>query len=214
MSVALQTGMLAATMMGILVAFVRMPKWCARSVHRHRLWRERDAIADDRHDRWAPYQRHPAVRNPLRHAEWHIEDVGSATMLRLYLSSRVRRNTAMTRLPAKRSVSLDGLSGEERACMELHLDRVHLLTTGSVITGSWSGLASILRFVLPALWEQRKKHRTAPTQGSPASPGLERELQVSFSAAADRATARSWNGQRSGDFIAAQERDWPVSGIA
>lgn len=195
---------------GLFVALLRAPHWFSRSLHRHILWRLRDEIADDVIDGRLP-QQHPAVRGLLRRAERVIELTSEMTMLDLFVWSWVwKRSDPKLREASRRpEISRAGLSEPQIALVNKYHERLGMLSSSSILFGTWLGIASILRFVVPALREGRRRQTCKPPTGN-----LEKEFKVTIWTAAGKATACTSMGRHSRDFVAQESEDLHLTGVA
>ncbi|HYD09286.1 MAG TPA: hypothetical protein VEA78_04210 [Acidimicrobiales bacterium] len=143
-----QMALLCAAVFGVAVGVIRMPKWFARKVHRHRLWRVRDGFVDDLIDGHLPRD-HPAVVEFLGRIEGTIANYNVLTPSWFLVSRliwRVGGGTQLDReLDARMAphLSLDGLSPDEQEALENYREWHDVLLTGSVLLGSWVGLGVV-----------------------------------------------------------------------
>lgn len=201
MPLELQIALLIAVPTGVWIAILRMPYWFARSLHRHRMWRLRDAVADDMIDGRLPKD-HPAVRELLRRTELAISELQSITAVTFYVFARVRRRSdrgVFDRMRAKRA-SLDGLTGEQRARLEAHHECLSYLCASTVLTGTWVGIATILRFLIPAMRDASHQNRRD-------------DVKATLWLATSKATSGTRLGQCSGEYIA-RDLDSRLAGVS
>lgn len=163
MPLELQLALLIIVPTGVWIAILRIPYWFSRSLHRHRMWRLRDAVADDLISGRIP-KHHPAARDLLRRTESAIDEMQSLTAVAVYVFVRVCRRSSGDVLNRMRPTppSLDGLSPEQRARITEHKDLLSSLCASAILTGTWVGLATILRFLIPAARDSRTKRDRNP----------------------------------------------------
>ena len=151
------TGIFVTTL-SAWVALVRLPAWCFRSIHRHRLWEERDAIADEIL-RGALKKDHEAVRDLLAAAEHSAKATHRLTVLDLFAWQAIHRRCDRTKLNVL-SVSDAGLSERELALVRAHRERIVQLSVRSMLVGSWAGILTIFVRLVPAIAiEIRESHK-------------------------------------------------------
>ncbi len=213
MSSAIQIALVVLVPTALFVVFLRIPHWGAQSLNRHRLWRLRDRIVDDMIDGRLPKD-DPAVRDLLRKVEFVIRNTPTITALMVYVwkslpeSHKARGKAEVHRLER----SKDALSSEECERLKRYEARLRSLLASTTLLGSWLGLATILRFVIPAL---RMVHRERAQIGRSRLPALEDEVKVTLRTATDNATRDAWIGRRAHDFIARDlDRRTTPTGVA
>jgi hypothetical protein len=133
------------------VLFV-MPRWCFRSVHRHRMWRLRDDIVDKVIDGVLPAD-HPAVRQLVGRVNGSIRLAPKITLLRLLVIDKVTGKTS----PEVRAVldehagcgpcDMTELTEEQCDLIARYNDRINILRIGTTLTGSWLGIAVVAAVV-------------------------------------------------------------------
>lgn len=195
MSSTLQISLIIVGLMSVWVALVRAPVWFCRSLHRHRLWRERDAVADDILSGRLPRQ-HPAVSELLAVADWSARQGHKHTVTEMFLWRAVHRRVDES-TPEVLAIPLDDLDEDQLALLHQHRDRIILLTTSSMLLGSWLGILTILRFVVPA----RRAMRTAeiePRRG---------DLRATLAEATSEASQQTGIGHAAREFINLQKRN-------
>jgi len=200
---------------GPLAAYVvvlTLPRWFARSLHGHRMWRLRDALVDEILDgRLAP--EHDAVRHLVAMMDGVLHD-RHATLMDVYVVRWACRDADPAFLAANDNVglrcSLDGLNETERQRVEAYRERFQVLLVGSMLLGSWFGIAHIVPFVpagvavamrqAGAVTREGIKHRVENLRA-----GLEQDIWVSAREATDLAASRSRIGQQAAVFAAQYE---------
>jgi hypothetical protein len=150
------TGIFVATL-SVWVALVRLPNWCFRSIHRHRLWEERDIIADEILTRRLPKE-HPAVRELLGVAEHSAKETHRLTILDLVFSRAMSRRCDTSKLSVLAAADA-GLSEGQLVIVRAHRDRIMLLSIRSMLVGSWIGIFTILPRLLPAVTMEVRRNR-------------------------------------------------------
>lgn len=202
MSSTAQVALLIGSSTALFVAFLRAPQWCMRSLHRHRLWRLRDEIADDLIDGRLPKD-HAAARELLRRAELAIEETTS--MLGFYVWAWVSRRSdpMLVRSFRRKGASFDGLSSTQRERIIAHRECLGYLSASSVLTGTWVGLATILRFVIPAIKDERRRS-VRPRDGV--------DVRDTLWLATDKATHDTTLGRRSNELMA-RDLDARLAGV-
>lgn len=138
---------IVALVLTLAAAVVTLPRWCIRSLHRHRLWRLRDRIADDMIEGVLPKD-HPAVVDLLgrtemalfRYSDFTLLNVTIMAMLHIRSSRSVQREI----LAIGAECSTAGLSEHQTELVRgYRAERLNLLA-GSVLTGSWLGMAFVV----------------------------------------------------------------------
>ena len=187
-------------------ALLRAPRWFSGSIHRHRLWRLRDEIADDMIDGVLPAE-HDAVRALLTRAESTIRFTSEHHIVEFYAWYSVwRKVDAAAKLSLRpEPVQLTGLSTDEQQLVERYRDRLATLSTSSLLLSSWIGIASILRFV-PVAIKYRRDRSSKPLGGLA-------EVTSTMGVAADKAAIESSMGQLSRDYFL-DEPTGHLSGVA
>lgn len=144
---------------------------------------------------------HLVVRHLLRDVERSITDGRLRSMLVVWvwstLPSDARRTVRETVGSAR--ASFDGLTPAQRERVKQYRERWIFLTSSTILLGSWLGMLSILRFVVPAM-------RDAARQGGGGGPSDRvrvetRQVRVTLRVAADRAATDTWLGRRSREFL-------------
>lgn len=200
MSPTLQITALVVATMSLWIALLRAPHWFCRSLHRHRLWKERDHVADDIIARKLPKD-HPAVRELLEVAEWSAREGHKHTVMEMFVWRAIGQRTDK-RTPETLAVSLDGLTEDQLALLHQHRDRIMFLTTSSMLLGSWLGLLTILRFVVPA----RREILKGAAQRAPAQVRSRVDVRATILEATNEASRRTQLGCVAREFIDLQER--------
>lgn len=190
---------LLASLLALWVSLLRLPSWFFRSLHRHRLWRERDAIADEILSGLLPKE-HPAVQELLAVADHTARDGHQMSVLDLYLWRAVGHRCDLSAIDAL-SEQLAGLSEREQALLLRHRERVGFLATSSTLLGSWLGIAMILHRVVPAMREVRRRRRASC---EPAREASVEPLRATLVEATTEAT-QSPIGRAAREFINLQD---------
>lgn len=186
---------------GSLSAFVvvlTLPRWFARSLHGHRMWRLRDAVVDD------------VLAGDLSRDNKAVQHlVGSmdavlnsrhVALLDVYIIRHVskRADPALRKLAQKQGFAcpLDGLSAAERQRVEEYRERFLTLLVGSMLLGSWLGIAHIVPFVPAGIREAIGEARAATRDGfkhrlDNIRGRFGREITVSAREATDLAAAHT-----------------------
>jgi hypothetical protein len=195
---------------GPLVAYLvvlTLPKWLARSLHGHRMWRLRDAVVDDALRGQLPRD-HKAVQQLLRFMDAALHDE-RATLLDMYI---VRRACSPELLAATQKQGfgcpLDGLSANERKLVEDYRTRFMTLLVGSMLLGSWFGIAHILPFVPAGIAAAMRQAGVATRDGIKhrlEHLKVERDFWASAREATDIAASRSRVGQQAAVYAMRHE---------
>ncbi len=146
---------LCVAVWALFVALVTMPRWFARSLHGHRLWRLRDELADALIAGRLP-QDHEAVQDLLLTAQFAAERGKRWTMIDVYLCWLVMRRMdpeSRAALEVQANIPYGDLSAAEVELFEGFRERFAVLVTGSMLLGSWVGLATVAWFFPRALRE-------------------------------------------------------------
>lgn len=194
MSSTLQIILIVGAFMSSWVAFARAPVWFCRSLHRHRLWRERDAVIDDILAGRLP-QQHAAVGELLAVADWSARQGHKHTITEMFLWHAVRKRVDES-TPEVLALPLDGLTDVELELLHRHRDRIIFLTTSSMLLGSWLGILTILRFVVPA----RRAMRAMETDHR------RNDLRATLAEATSEASQQTGIARAAREFINLQER--------
>lgn len=160
MRVALVVAFMCVGSVGLFYAVIFLPRWFTRSMHGHRLWRLRDSFVDDIIAGRLPRE-HPAVQRALSDIEWAVRNGKTLKMLDVYLCLWLfrRMETTSRKEFAKTAAvpSFDGLTAEQSALLRERMTSFTTLLAGSLMLGSWLGLATVARFVPQALAEAVRK---------------------------------------------------------
>jgi hypothetical protein len=151
---------------GAWIAFVRLPTWYFRSHFRHRLWEERDLIADQMLSGELPRD-HAAVRELLQVAEHEARATHSLTILDLYFWHGVHRRCDLSKLDVL-DTPLAGLAEKQRKAVLAHRDRISTLALQSMLVGSWLGIGAISMRLLPAAVRVLRKARADRRRAAPS----------------------------------------------
>lgn len=136
----------------LALSLATLPRWFSRSMHRHRMWRHRDAIVQDILADRLPD--HPAVWELLNDAERDVRVASGITLLRCITASRSveRLSPEARRRYAERTqrTSLDdrALTAPVRNRIESHRNHQQLLLTELVMLGSWLGVFTVLAYAI------------------------------------------------------------------
>lgn len=173
----------------LVVAVARMPRWYARSVCKHALWRLRDDVVDAKLAGRLPAD-HPAVTELVERVEWAIEESRSFDLLHLWVWNRAFRGLpADTARKLKQVPNLVSLDGAQRTLVEGYRVRYNRVAVTAILLSSWVGIALVLRFGLPLSFKVLRHHARNITLG-----GLARK-------AADEAAAETKIGRSARDYI-------------
>ncbi len=204
---------------GPLLAFVvvlTLPRWFARSLHGHRMWRLRDAVVDDvlagdlSRD-------HKAVQHLIGIMDAVLNSKHVA-LLDVYIVRRVSKDAdpAFRKLARNQGLAcpLDGLSPPESQRIEAYRERFMTLLAGSMLLGSWFGIAHILPFVPAGVREAIRQARAATRDGfkhrlNNTRGRFEREITVSAREATDLAAVHAGIAQTAVVFATHHEVNRP-----
>ena len=200
---------------GPLAAYIvvlTLPRWFARSLHRHRMWRLRDTVVDDVLDGRLPRE-NPAVRQLIATMDGVLRDQ-HANLLDVYIVRRACRDADPAFLKAGEKLGLrcplDGLSTEQRKVVERYRESFQILLVGSMLLGSWFGIAHILPFVPAGIAEGMRQAGIATRDGirhriEGLKDVLGQDIRVSAREATDIAASRSRIGQQAAAFAVRYE---------
>jgi hypothetical protein len=174
---AIEVALLIIVPVTLLLAILRVPRWFSRSLHRHRLWRLRDQVVDDVIDERLPRE-HPAVRELMEQAEQSIRLTSSLTMVDFYAWSWAMRGAEPHLIKPRQPAPLHGLSPAQRRMVENYRARLRVLRISAILSGSWLGIASVLRFVIPAIPEVRRTLRAEDRARSDGGNGSARDTSI------------------------------------
>lgn len=181
--------------LGVWFALVRLPVWCFRSIHRHRLWEERDAIADE--ILTGKLKRgHPAVRELLAVAEHSANETHRLSILDLFFWRSVHRRCDMDKMSVL-ATSDAGLTERELKLVAAHRDRIVTLSIRSMLVGSWLGILTIFVHLLPAVVMEVRMEVRKNQQRRRVSESIKSTLVV----ATDEASSKSRIGRAARQFI-------------
>jgi hypothetical protein len=159
-------GALCVAAVALFVALLRLPKWFARSLGRHRLWRLRDVIVHDMVVGELPVD-HPAVLQLARRADLAARDGLSVTLLDVVALDRGLRSVdSSVRKKAIHSVKLcptTGLTEEQHDLVSQYREELELYLAGFLILGSWYGLLQIAKRIPRALQRQLAERQAGKT---------------------------------------------------
>lgn len=145
----------------LVAAIVSLPRWCVRSLLRHRVWRLRDDMFDAALRGELPIG-HPAVRATLSRMDTVISNCHRFSLLRLGIFSQLlKRSPDSIRrsidgrppLPAK---LYDHLTTEQRQLIKSYEQRLLMSMVALVVLGTWFGFFRASWAVLAV----RPEHRT------------------------------------------------------
>lgn len=146
-------------LIGVFFAFATMPRWCVKSISRHRLWRLRDRVVDDIIAKELPAD-HGAVQDLLKVIEWRIEHHRSLDLLHAMVWWG-----ANTKVPAsvqkqyRREISLDDLTEEQAERISAYREQCISIIIIAMMMGSWIGIASVLPAITVAVVSDSRKDR-------------------------------------------------------
>jgi hypothetical protein len=136
-----------------LVVVIMLPRWFPRRLHIHRMWRLRDEVIDEMLESSLPIK-HPCVRRLASDVEGALH-AKHLTMLDLYIFTWAFRGMdADVQRTMERHAAMpssNGLTPEQKLSVERFRERFNVLLVGSVLTGSWFGLAHVALFIPRAL---------------------------------------------------------------
>jgi hypothetical protein len=187
---------------GPLVAYVvvlLLPRWFARSLHRHRMWRLRDTVVDDVLAGTLPRD-HTAVKQLVFGMDAMLRRKQIITFLDVYTMKWASKGIDPGLREASQAkgfhCSLDGLSRDEQERIEAYRAQFMTLLVGSVLLGSWFGIAHIVRFVPAGVAAGMHQASVATRDGirhrlEDIKSRFEREILVSARTATDLAANKS-----------------------
>jgi hypothetical protein len=190
-----------------------LPRWFARSLHGHRLWRLRDALVDQVLDGDLP-KNHPAIQQLIATMDAVLDDK-HVSLMDVYIVKWACRDAdpAFVQAQAKAGLRcpLDGLDAKERELVTWYRERFQVLIVGSMLLGSWFGIAHIVPFVPAGMAAAMRKAGVATKHG--IKQRLEGFPQRAFGhdlwaparEATDLAASRSRVGQQAAVFAARYE---------
>jgi hypothetical protein len=137
-----------------------------------------------------------------------------ATLLDVYVVHRACRGVDVAFLHAKEKQGLhcplDGLSPEQQKLLESYRERFMTLVVGSMLLGSWFGIAHIVPFVPAGVAAAMRHAGVATREGikhrlEDAKAHFERDIWISAREATDLAASRSRIGQEAAVFAMRRE---------
>lgn len=150
-------GALCIGAVGLFFGLLTVPRWFARSIARHRLWRLRDVIVGEMVVGELP-PAHPAVHQLAKRADLAARDGLSVTLLDVVALDRGLRSVdPSTRIRLRHSVKLcptAGLTKKQRELVDKYREELELYLAGFLILGSWYGLFQIAKRMPAALQRQ------------------------------------------------------------
>jgi len=129
---------LAGVFVGLFFAVLGVPRWCFRSLARHRLWELRDRLVDDVLDRRldADDEQVVALRERIENAIGHVTKMTAIEML------------MFSRLYDRSGLAVPDRTRSKDPLLRQHEDRFRFLLTSPLILGSWIGvLATTMSFL-------------------------------------------------------------------
>ncbi len=187
----------------VVLAFIllmTLPRWFARSLGQDRIWRLRDELVADIVLNEALPKDHIVVQQLLRRMDWAVREGKHFTLLNVYVTARI--SPRMDRLEDEELYndttqwSLEGLGRRERELLLRYRHTFESLFVGSLLLGSWLGLAKVARELPAVVAAQWRLRRGAPSHGRLLQK-LEFAMRESAPRAADSAaTARKPFGNR------------------
>jgi hypothetical protein len=132
-------------LIGLWAACMLGPRWFARSLHRHRMWRLRDELVDD-----MIVGRFPRDHDAVRHLQGKMDTTlrlgPNVTLSDVLIFHRylAKLSPSARRFVAKPECPTDGLSDDQRAALKKYEDEFGLLVVGLLFLGSWFGLIFII----------------------------------------------------------------------
>src|SRR5215218_341232 len=133
----------------VLIGFITLPRWYFRSMHLHDLLELREEEIDDILTDRLPLS-HPAVEQLARRAEATARNCKRMSIFDMrVLQMILRREQEVPRSvrAAARVRPLDGLNKQQRELVVAYRERLVNLYVGTMLLGSWLGLAAIIRVV-------------------------------------------------------------------
>lgn len=158
------------TVVGLIftASLITLPRWCVRSLHRHRLWRLRDQVVDSVLAGCLPAN-HPAVKYLISELERAIRHCHRMSLLKLRGFILLRRRlsrAAETQLRSRSAPpSLAGLGEAEKMLLKEYRQAEATLLAGNLLLGSWLGVYLVLRR-LPAAATRSAGARQAMTMAA------------------------------------------------
>jgi len=192
--------LLAVAFTGFVVALVTTPRWFARSLHRHRIWRLRDSLVNAMLEDMLP-MKHPAVRRLLGHMDFCLANESKVRAIDFAVfrwafdgisplaKEEIARKSAMP--------PTDDMSDDQRALLTTYSERYKTLLAGSVLLGSWFGIATVLWFLPKAsavVKQQRKASSATPLEGDGVDGPIV-SARVALREATDEAASETKRGR-------------------
>lgn len=194
---------MSALTIGLCVAVATMPRWCFRSIQRHRLWRCRDNFADLILSGQLP--KHPAVMHELTYMEGSIAMAPRVTLVNMLLFSRATSRVApetvawLDRRAKKPSTS--GLTADQAAAVEAYHARHMRVVVGLLLVGTWVGIWSVA-LQLPAAIVRARRATTPADCDPPTNSAAVEAMRIATDEASSpehflsRHAGRAFEGQR------------------
>lgn len=189
----------------LFVPELRMPRWLARSVQRHRMWRLSDQTVDDVLDEELRRITLPSASSCAT-PERSISQLSSMTRVKLDAFERAMRAcTPAVRQRARPFKAMSGLSAAAEAHRAQHRERLLHLQTSSVLLGPCgSGLPTCL-FLPPIVLRDLRRARAAHARD------LEAALRHAAAVATEKASTQTGLGRRSRTAL---DREAHLVGVA
>jgi hypothetical protein len=196
----------------LYVVVLTLPRWFARSLHGHRMWRLRDALVDDVLGGKLPRD-NEAVKQLVVLIDGAVHD-RHTSLLDVYIVGWACRSADPEFLrrydKAGLSCPLDGLTVAQQQEVMRYREQFKLLYAGSMLLGSWFGIAHILPFVPAGVAAAMQQAGAATREGLMQSvQGFKRAFRRGISTpareATDLAAMRSRAGQEAAAFAVRSE---------
>lgn len=137
-----------ALVVSLFTVLFLMPRWCFRSVHRHRMWRLRDEIVDQIIDGTLPAN-HLAVQQLRRRIHRSIELAPKVTLLRLFIIDKITGKTSpqvhalLDYADGAGPCDRSDLTDKQCTLIDSYNERIDTLRIGTTLTGSWVGIGVV-----------------------------------------------------------------------
>jgi hypothetical protein len=173
---------------GLVAAFATVPRWFARSLSKHALWRLRDDVVDDVIDGRLP-SGDAAVQELVARVEWAIEESRSFDLLHLIVWSRARRTLPLETSKRLAVVpDLKKLSTDQASRVIAHRKRFDRVAIRAVLLSSWLGVAVVFWTAIPFIFRELTNRQ-------------KRQVGMVFREATAEAAAETRFGQLARDYV-------------
>jgi hypothetical protein len=145
-----------ALLIALFTLLFLMPRWCFRSLHRHRMWRLRDEIVDCVVDGVLPAD-HEAIQQLVGRIGRSIRLAPSVTLLRLIIIDRITGRTPprvremLDARDGRGPCDLSELTVDQCELIKSYNERIDILRIGTTLTGSWLGIGVVMLAIPLAL---------------------------------------------------------------